>query len=209
MLEEGIEKTISCYKIDGEKSLVKKEDLNESMISVVIPTFNNNDLLKETLEHLFSQTYPKDKFEIIVIDDGSSDGTEETIKKILRKTTCILKYYRQENKGPGAARNYGVKNSKNDIIMFIDSDILLKPDSLERAILMFKENGLDMYGLCPLWDSKTRLANIKNSQLIRHFSTQGSLIPSGCFLINKNKFYKIVDFRRVLFWRRRGYDLFF
>lgn len=195
-------------KHNGEKNPVTTGNSNELNISVVIPSYNNKDLLKETLGHLFSQIYPKDKFEIIVIDDGSSDGTEEIVKKISEKSPCQLKYYRQENKGPGAARNHGVKKSKYDIIMFMDSDILFRPDSLERAILMFKENGLDMYGMCPLWDSNTRLADIKNSQLIRHFSTPGALIPTGCLLINKKKFYEIGGFPED-FYFGGGEDMIF
>lgn len=89
-------------------------------ISVIVPTYNRKDLLKDCLQSLFNQSYPKDKYEIIVVDDGSTDGTKEMVKEL--KPNVTLRYFYQNNQGPASARNLGIKNAKGKILAFIDSD---------------------------------------------------------------------------------------
>lgn len=91
--------------------------------SIIIPTYNRRSLLKRVLRALFSQTYPPDKYEIIVVDDGSTDGTGGMVRRL--KAPCTLRYFRQRKGGPSAARNYGIKQARGEIIIFIDSDILV------------------------------------------------------------------------------------
>ncbi|MBU0547650.1 MAG: glycosyltransferase [Candidatus Omnitrophica bacterium] len=93
-------------------------------ISVVIPSFNRKFKLKECLDSLFAQVYPKDSFEVIVIDDGSSDGSKDMLEA-LSKTNPNLKYFIQQHKGPAVARNLGVRHAKGGIIGFTDSDCIL------------------------------------------------------------------------------------
>ncbi|MFA5499796.1 MAG: glycosyltransferase [Candidatus Omnitrophota bacterium] len=95
--------------------------MSRPFLSVVIPTYNRKDLLKECLESLFNQTYPKEDYEIVVVDDGSTDGTEEALKG-LRAEHGNLRYFRQENKGPAAARNLGAFNSLGRLLIFINDD---------------------------------------------------------------------------------------
>ena len=66
-------------------------------------------MLKECLDSLFNQTYPKDKYEIIVVNDGSTDGTEEVLKEYAKKAPYAFKWLTQQNKGPCVARNLRVK----------------------------------------------------------------------------------------------------
>ncbi len=103
-------------------------------VSVIIPTFNRRDFLKEALESLFSQTYRD--FEIIVVDDGSTDGTGEMIEKEYRN----IKYIYQENRGPSAARNRGIKEAAGEYITFLDSDDLWLKNKLEEEINFLEEN---------------------------------------------------------------------
>lgn len=100
-------------------------------ISVVIPTFNREVLLEKTLISLYQQTMDKALFEVIIIDDGSTDNTDIMVKKY--ENNMNIKYLFQENKGYGAAsaRNKGIINSKGEVICFIDSGILLSTNSLE------------------------------------------------------------------------------
>lgn len=101
-------------------------------LSVIIPTFNRKNLLRKCLNALFSQVYPKSDYEVIIIDDGSTDDTEELVKSLLNNSPCILRYFKQENKGPAAARNVGIKNAKGEIILFIGDDIIATPTLLEE-----------------------------------------------------------------------------
>ena len=78
-------------------------------VSIVLATYNRKELLKECLKSLFNQTYPKDRYEIIVVNDGSTDGTEEVLKEYAKKAPCAFKWLTQQNKGPCVARNLRVK----------------------------------------------------------------------------------------------------
>ena len=97
-------------------------------VSICIPTYNRKDYLKDTLDSIFAQTY-KD-YEVIVVDDGSTDGT----KDMLDKAGYNLRYHWQENAGNAAARNTLIRLANGEFIAFIDSDDLFLPDAIERLV---------------------------------------------------------------------------
>ena len=97
-------------------------------VSICIPTYNRRKYLRETINSIFQQTY-KD-YEIVIVDDGSTDGTEEMIRNL----GFPVIYYWQENSGDAAARNKLIELAKGKYISFIDSDDLLMPDAIERMI---------------------------------------------------------------------------
>lgn len=93
----------------------------EPLISVVIPTFQRPDLLSKCLKALHRQSFPKERFEVIVVHDGPGEITERRIKRYFPD----VKYYSlKENKGPAAARNYGWLIAKGKLIAFTDDDCL-------------------------------------------------------------------------------------
>jgi glycosyltransferase involved in cell wall biosynthesis len=93
--------------------------------SVVIPAYNRAAFIHRTVQSVLSQSYPY--FEIILVDDGSTDNTKEVIDSINSEK---IKYFRIENSERGAARNFGAKHSTGDYINFFDSDDLLYPNHL-------------------------------------------------------------------------------
>lgn len=101
-------------------------------LAVIIPTYNRRNILKKCLNALFDQTYPQSDYEVIVVDDGSTDGTEAVVKSMINGSPCILRYFRQENRGPAAARNVGIRNAEDKIILFIGDDIIATPTLLEE-----------------------------------------------------------------------------
>lgn len=103
--------------------------------SVVIPTYNRASFIKKTIKSILEQSYIN--FEVLVIDDGSTDNTEEVVKNI--KDDRVF-YYKKENKERGAARNYGAKMAKGEYINFFDSDDIAYPNHLETAYKTIKEN---------------------------------------------------------------------
>lgn len=112
--------------------------MNDNLfVSIIIPTYNRKDLLKDAIESLLNQTHPKDKYEVIVVDDGSTDGTEGIVKKLAEKTTCNLRYFKQTNKGPATARNTGIKNAVGEIIGFTDDDCTASDTWIENAVHCF------------------------------------------------------------------------
>ena len=105
-------------------------------VSVVMPTYNRADLLPKTIASILSQDF--DDFELLIVDDGSTDNTAALIKEFQDKNCFTLKYYSQQNKGPGAARNLGMKNASGDFFIFIDS-LLCKADILAITFALFNK----------------------------------------------------------------------
>lgn len=105
-------------------------------VSVIIPTYNRANFLKEAIDSVLSQTF--NNFELIVVDDGSTDNTRDIIAKYSPK----IKYIYQPNAGVSAARNRGISATKCRYISFLDSDDLWKPSKLECQV-DFMENNAD------------------------------------------------------------------
>ncbi|MDD5068728.1 MAG: glycosyltransferase family A protein, partial [Candidatus Pacebacteria bacterium] len=99
-------------------------------VDVILPTYNRRASLERCLAGLQAQTH-KD-FEVIVVDDGSRDNTENFIRS--QKSDLRLHYIRQENKGPAMARNVGIKNATADYVAFIDDDCIPEKDWLEELV---------------------------------------------------------------------------
>ena len=119
---------------------------NKLSISIITPTFNRADELDFLLRSISKQTYPLKNIEFIVSDDGSHDNTEKVVNKWKKKSLFDLIYIRQENKGPGAARNHGLENCRGDIILFIDSDCEAHHKWIEVIIETFELEDFDAFG---------------------------------------------------------------
>jgi hypothetical protein len=103
----------------------KKSSLKMRLFSVVIPSFNRLALLRDALESVFAQRF--NDFEVIVADDGSTDGTTDYLHSLGQRIKC----YRQPKQGPGAARNLGARHATGKYLAFLDSDDLWFPWTLE------------------------------------------------------------------------------
>lgn len=115
----------------------------ELSISVVIATHNRKNLLKKCLESLSYQTFPNEYYEVIVVDDGSFDGTDNIIDEFLKIKSLKLTYLRQKNLGPAIARNKGIKISKGRIILFLDDDCIADDNLLTTIAKHFCSNYSD------------------------------------------------------------------
>lgn len=94
--------------------------------SVIIPTYNRGYIIQNAIESVLSQTYTN--YELIVIDDGSTDNTKEVLNQY--GASSRVKYYYKKNEGVSAARNYGIRRATGDIVSFLDSDDLWKENKL-------------------------------------------------------------------------------
>jgi len=99
--------------------------------SVIIPTYNRLNSLTETLNSLSKQSYPQDQFEVVVVDDGSTDGTEAIPNT---RFPFSLRYICQENQGSAIARNTGAENACGDILIFVDDDIWANSDYVRGLV---------------------------------------------------------------------------
>ena len=100
-------------------------------VSVVVPTHNRKTDLENCLEALLRQTYPADQFEVLVADDGSSDGTEQLVERYRSRPGPSIRWLGQPRKGPAAARNLGIGNARGEWVAMTDDDCQPQPDWLE------------------------------------------------------------------------------
>ena len=91
--------------------------------SIVIPTFNRREFMIRSLNYLEKQDYDKGKFEVIIIDDGSTDDTKNAIRKYIKASKLNIRYFYQNHKGPAVARNLGLKVMHGKYVFFISDDI--------------------------------------------------------------------------------------
>jgi len=119
--------------------------MKEPRVSVIIPTFNSAEYIEEALESVFEQTFQD--FEIIVVDDGSTDETGEVLKKYGDR----IRYIYQENNGPAGARNRGIRVARGEYIAFLDADDLWVSTKLEKQVDLFRQRkdlGMVTTGAC-------------------------------------------------------------
>jgi GT2 family glycosyltransferase/glycosyltransferase involved in cell wall biosynthesis len=102
-------------------------------LSVVIPTYNRKDMLVKCLAALEKQTVLPSEFEVVIVDDGSTDGTEEMLAA--HRSSFPIEFYRQSNQGPGAARNLGLTRTRGELVLFIGDDIIADERLLENHLL--------------------------------------------------------------------------
>ena len=117
-----------------------------NLISVVIPTYNRRHLLQKAIDSVLTQTYPH--FELIVVDDCSTDGTEHFVKSLSDKRISYTKH--KQNKHASASRNTGIKLSKGEFIAFLDDDDKWLPTKLEKQIALIKRSSIST-GLIYCW----------------------------------------------------------
>lgn len=108
-------------------------------LSIIIPTYNRKEVLGLTIDSLLNQEYPKDKYEILIIDDGSLDDTEAYVNKIQDSFTLpLLRYFRQQHRGANAARNCGIKEARGEILLFLGDDQIASPVLLKEHMAYHK-----------------------------------------------------------------------
>lgn len=108
-------------------------------ISIIIPAYNAEKYIKKCIDSIVNQT--KEELEIIVINDGSTDNTEDIVKEYKDKR---IKYFKNKNQGIGKTRNFGIEKATGSYIMFIDSDDYIEKDACEKMYNKAKNDNLDI-----------------------------------------------------------------
>jgi glycosyltransferase involved in cell wall biosynthesis len=174
--------------------IVHKAEKNIPYVSVIIPTYNRALLLGRAIQSILNQTYQN--FEIIVVDDCSSDDTEKVINGFYDKRMRYIRH--EERKGANAARNTGIKSATGRYIAFQDSDDEWLPEKLEKQVRAFKDGPSDLgvvytsYWMleddrktyCPPSYIKQKDGNIHDVLLETNFiSTPTAVVKKECFEI--------------------------
>lgn len=106
------------------------------LVSIIIPVYNAEEYIVDTIESCLNQRYSQ--FEILVINDGSSDNSEALIETI---EDPRIKYFKLENRGPCYARNYGMERAAGELLQFLDADDILHPEKLSQQIDQYLKYG--------------------------------------------------------------------
>jgi len=137
LIKESIQDKVNEVEWLGSRSKIITTTYKPK-VSICIPTYNRKKYLKETIESILAQTYKE--YEIVVVDDGSTDGTEDMIRQL----GVPITYHWQENGGDAAARNKLIELAQGKYISFIDSDDLLFPDAIERLVKVMETETEDV-----------------------------------------------------------------
>ncbi len=124
----------------SEEFVCKSED-TQPLVSIVIPVFNSEETLAQTVATVFSQTYTN--WEVIFVDDCSRDGSYELCQRFVNEDKRISLYQMKENAGPGAARKLGCTKAKGDFIAFLDADDLWVAEKLDKQIHFMLTHKID------------------------------------------------------------------
>ena len=116
--------------------------------SIVVPTYNRLGRLRHVIAGLEQQAYASDAYEVIVISDGSTDGTDAFLET--HQSTMRFSWLKQANQGPAAARNAGVRKAVGEFIVFIDDDVVPEPELLEEHARSHQQAARDVVVLGPL-----------------------------------------------------------
>ncbi|MCC2667973.1 MAG: putative glycosyltransferase [Armatimonadetes bacterium] len=109
-------------------------------VTIVIPTYGRPDALLQTLEALLRLDYPRDRWEAVVVDDGSPSDIQAPVQEWIERTGAPVRLFRQMNAGPAAARNRGAAEARGKYLIFIDNDVLVQPDFLRLHLTALEAN---------------------------------------------------------------------
>lgn len=130
------DKRVFAFMDHLSKYLVQNISIeNKPLVSIIMPTYNRENIIQNAIDSVLNQNY--ENWELLVIDDGSSDNTLELLNNINNDKIKVISY--GENKGHSFARNTGLKNAKGDIIMYLDSDNEWDPRYIETMVGAFIE----------------------------------------------------------------------
>ena len=154
-------------------------------ISIIVPAYNAEKYIDKCIESLINQT--KKEIEIIIINDGSTDKTEECVKKYKDKR---IKYYKNTNQGIGKTRNFGIEKATGKYLMFVDSDDYIDKDACDKLFKRIEQDKSDVV-VCDYYKVKN---NVQEKNKIDDFKT--TTLKEHPELINKintapwNKIYR-------------------
>lgn len=197
--------------------------IHKNLVSIIIPSFNSLNFLNEAIDSALNQTYKH--IEIILIDDGSTDGTANQFKIW---TEQGIKCVRQENSGASSARNHGLDLASGEYIQFLDADDVLHRDKIKRQVEEMKNINADLsfvgwgnFKHDPKHSHKFKFRDIDFSKIetgldiFRSFGIEGWYIPTLSWLTKKELITKAgywnpsfcpnddgEFFSRVLFWSK-------
>jgi glycosyltransferase involved in cell wall biosynthesis len=159
------------------------------LVSVIIPCLNREALIGKAIESALRQTH--DNLEIIVINDGSTDGTEEAVRRYTHNSK--VRYFKHEmNKGIPAARNTGIRNSRGDYVAFLDSDDTWLPNKVEIQLRAFAQDPRGEVGM--VWTDAYYVDEAEGGKI----RTSNLILPDDFALLTNDKVLKLLFMRNFV-----------
>ncbi|MBI4639086.1 MAG: glycosyltransferase, partial [Candidatus Tectomicrobia bacterium] len=151
--------------------------MNTPFVSIIIPVFNASKTIARTIEACLSQTYPQEKLEVIVVDDGSTDRTREIV------THYPVVLVSQRNSGPAAARNRGWRASKGEMICFTDADCIPEKEWISKLVKKYTSQEIGgVGGSYGIVNCESFLASSIHEEIVeRHLKMPSSVDYLGSF----------------------------
>lgn len=183
----------------------KVEPAEDKTVTIIIPAYNEEKSIERTIESALKLDYPKDKLEIIVVDDGSKDDTYKLAKKFLSNKNPKISVFTKTNGGKATALNFGIEKAKGEIVISMDADTFVSPDALKIMIGYFKDEYVA--AVTPSMGVYNTKGFLQRIQEIEYYT--------GVFL---RKSFSIVDaihiapgafsaYRKEFFEKHGGYDV--
>ncbi len=167
---------------------------NNPKVSVVIPQYNLGQYIGETIASVESQTYKE--WELIIVDDGSTDKKTIEFMKILKKTKPTILIIEQKNQGVEVARNNGIEKAQGEYVICLDADDILAPKYIEKTIRVLLEDKKNEIGFVTTW--------------VREFGSRKNLWKTGDFdipsLLMNNNIHAASIFRKEAWKKSGGYN---
>lgn len=182
-------------------------------VSVVVPTYRRPVALRSTLAALLAVDYPPDRYDVIVVDDGSSDETADVVAELQKGAEAKLVYVQQENAGAATARNRGARSATGELLIFVDDDIVVQPshvrdhvaaratrgDALVNGHWEFPAGLVRVFAATPFGRFRLGLERWVKDGVAKTPLGDGCEAPSGVTACN-------LGIRRALFWELGGFD---
>jgi glycosyltransferase involved in cell wall biosynthesis len=165
------------------------------LISVIIPAFNEEDSIADALQGLVDQTLSKDHFEVILVDNGSTDATSEAASRF--STSLDLKIVRTQRTVVSTARNYGVSSARGEMLAFLDADCTPPPDWLETAVRL--QRPMTVWGAdYAIPEDSTWVGRVWARYQTTAKSGDTSYLPAGSLFISQEDFARIGGFNESI-----------
>ena len=169
-------------------------------ISVIIPAHNEERVIERTIRSVLNLDYPRNKLEIIVVDDGSTDRTYEIAKKYESKT---IKVFKKKREGKASALNFGIKKCSNDFILTLDADCFPKKDVLKKMVGYFEDPRImSVVPVLSVWKPKSLIEKMQ----VVEYAIVSFIRKLSTFIHSLNVAPGASLYRKRFFKRYGGFD---
>lgn len=116
------------------------------LFSIIIPSYNRSDEIAYLIQSFNRQTFPKERFEVLLVNDGSTDDTAAIVGELIKSSPFRIRFFQRDHEGPGPARNFGMSQAEGEYFLFIDSDCTADPNWLSELAQAIEQEKPDAFG---------------------------------------------------------------